>query len=82
MSIKNKITVKPNNALATVDIEKFADQGFDNIDSKSLQLPFLKILSQLSPQVTQGDQKFMAQARPGMIINTVTDKLYDGVKVS
>ena len=80
MSIKNKITVKPNNALATVDIEKFADQGFDNIDSKSLQLPFLKILSQLSPQVTQGDPKFMAEARPGMIINTVTDKLYDGVK--
>ena len=80
MSIKNKVTVKPNNALATVDIEKFADQGFDNIDSKSLQLPFLKILSQLSPQVTQGDPKFMAEARPGMIINTVTDKLYDGVK--
>ena len=80
MSIKNKVTVKPNNALATVDIEKFADQGFDNIDSKSLQLPFLKILSQLSPQVTQGDPKYMAEARPGMIINTVTDKLYDGVK--
>ena len=80
MSVKNKITVKPNTALATVDIEKFADQGFDNIDSKSLQLPFLKILSQLSPQVTQGDPKFMAEARPGMIINTVTDKLYDGVK--
>ena len=80
MSVKNKVTVKPNTALATVDIEKFADQGFDNIDSKSLQLPFLKILSQLSPQVTQGDPKFMAEARPGMIINTVTDKLYDGVK--
>ena len=65
MSVKDKVTVKPNNALATVDIEKFADQGFDNIDSKSLQLPFLKILSQLSPQVTQGDPKFMAEARPG-----------------
>ena len=80
MSVKDKVTVKPNNALATVDIEKFADQGFDNIDSKSLQLPFLKILSQLSPQVTQGDPKFMAEAKAGMIINTVTDKLYDGVK--
>ena len=40
MSVKNKVTVKPNTALATVDIEKFADQGFDNNDSKSLQLPF------------------------------------------
>ena len=80
MSSNKDVDVKKNNALATVDIEKFADQGFDNIDSKSLQLPFLKILSQLSPQVTQGDSKFIEKARPGMIINTVTDKLYDGVK--
>ena len=80
MSSSKDVDVKKNNALATVDIEKFADQGFDNIDSKSLQLPFLKILSQLSPQVTQGDSKFIEKARPGMIINTVTDKLYDGVK--
>ena len=59
MSVKNKVTVKPNTALATVDIEKFADQGFDNIDSKSLQLPFLKILGQLSPQVTAGDSNIL-----------------------
>tara|TARA_R100000773_G_C4112529_1_gene51961 strand:- start:325 stop:471 length:147 start_codon:yes stop_codon:yes gene_type:complete len=44
-----EVTAKKNNAVATIDIEKFADQGFDNIDSKSLQLPFLKILGQLSP---------------------------------
>jgi hypothetical protein len=80
MSVKDKVTVKPNNALATVDIEKFADQGFDNIDSKSLQLPFLKILGQLSPQVTAGDSKYIEAAKPGMIYNTVTDKLYDGNK--
>ena len=78
MSSSKDVDVKKNNALATVDIEKFADQGFDNIDSKSLQLPFLKILSQLSPQVTQGDSKFIEKARPGMIINTVTDKTTRG----
>ena len=31
-------------AIANVNIEQFADQGFDNVDSKSLALPFLKIL--------------------------------------
>ena len=67
-------------AVANVNIEQFADQGFDNVDSKSLALPFLKILGQLSPQVTQGDSQFIPEARPGMIFNTVTNQLYDGAK--
>ena len=75
----NTVQVKQQGgAVATVDLEKFADTGFDNVDSKSLALPFLKVLGQLSPQVTQGDAQFMPQARAGMIYNTVTDELYDG----
>ena len=65
-------------AVANIDLEQFADAGFDNVDSKSLALPFLKVLGQLSPQVTQGDSQFNPEARPGMIYNTVTDELYDG----
>jgi hypothetical protein len=80
MSIKNTIKVKDNNALQTVNIEQFADEGFDNVDSKSLALPFLKVLGQLSPQVTQGDSNFIPDAKAGMIYNTVTDELYDGHK--
>ena len=80
MSIKNTIKVKNNNALQTVNIEQFADEGFDNVDSKSLALPFLKVLGQLSPQVTQGDSNFIPDAKAGMIYNTVTDELYDGHK--
>tara|TARA_R100000664_G_scaffold1979_1_gene5068 strand:+ start:1179 stop:1955 length:777 start_codon:yes stop_codon:yes gene_type:complete len=80
MSIKNQIKVKENNALQTVNIEQFADEGFDNVDSKSLALPFLKVLGQLSPQVTQGDSNFIPDAKAGMIYNTVTDELYDGHK--
>jgi|TARA_R110000787_G_scaffold34458_1_gene89172 hypothetical protein len=75
----NEVAVKAQaGAVATMDIEQFADSGFDNVDSKSLALPFLKVLGQLSPQVTQGDSQFIALARPGMIYNTVTDELYDG----
>ena len=71
----NTVQVKQKGgAVATVDLEKFADTGFDNVDSKSLALPFLKVLGQLSPQVTQGDAQFMPQARAGMIYNTVTDE--------
>jgi len=78
---KKEVAVKQTGgAVANLNIEKFADEGFDNVDSKSLALPFLKILGQLSPQVTQGDSQFIQDARPGMIFNTVTNQLYDGTK--
>ncbi len=77
----NQVSIKNEaGAVANINIEQFADAGFDNVDSKSLALPFLKVLGQLSPQVTQGDSQFMAEARAGMIYNTVTDELYDGQK--
>jgi len=76
----NEVAIKKEGQLAGLNIEQFADAGFENVDSKSLALPFLKVLGQLSPQVTQGDSNFMPQARAGMIYNTVTDELYDGQK--
>ena len=77
----NEVAVKKEaGAVAAINIEQFGDAGFENVDSKSLALPFLKVLGQLSPQVTQGDSQFMAEARAGMIYNTVTDELYDGQK--
>ena len=71
---------KTAGAVANINIEQFADAGFENVDSKSLALPFLKVLGQLSPQVTQGDSQFIPEARAGMIYNTVTDELFDGAK--
>ena len=79
---QSQVAVKKEAGAVTnnVDIESFADAGFDNVDSKSLALPFLKVLGQLSPQVTQGDSQFNPQAKPGMIYNTVTDELYNGAE--
>ena len=75
----NEVAIKKEaGAVASINIEQFADEGFDNVDSKSLALPFLKVLGQLSPQVTQGDSQFIESARPGMIYNTVTNELYNG----
>jgi len=77
----NEVAIKEKaGAVANLNIEQFADAGFENVDSKSLALPFLKVLGQLSPQVTQGDSQFISEARAGMIYNTVTDELYDGAK--
>jgi len=55
-------------------------RGFENMTQEDLELPFLRILGQLSPQVTDGDAKYVNGAKPGMIYNTVTSELYDGKK--
>ncbi len=56
------------------------DKGFENMTQQDLALPFIRILGQLSPQVTEGDSKYVPGAKPGMIYNTVTNELYDGKK--
>ena len=77
----NDVAIKEKaGAVANLNIEQFADAGFENVDSKSLALPFLKVLGQLSPKVTQGDSQFIPEARAGMIYTTVTDELFDGAK--
>jgi len=66
--------------LATNVFEADAGQGITNIKQEDLALPFLKVLGQLSPEVNKRDAKFVEGAQPGMIINTVTNELYDGEK--
>ena len=41
----NEVAIKKEaGAVASINIEQFADEGFDNVDSKSLALPSLKVL--------------------------------------
>ena len=69
-------------AKANTSLALFGDdaKGFDNMTQDDLALPFVRILGQLSPQVTAGDAKYIEAAKPGMIYNTVTSELYDGNK--
>jgi len=66
--------------LATNVFEADAGEGIANIKQEDLALPFLKVLGQLSPEVNKRDAKRVEGATPGMIINTVTNELYDGEK--
>ncbi|MEK9741750.1 MAG: hypothetical protein VW200_01800 [Pelagibacteraceae bacterium] len=74
------VTKKEANLPTAGLFEADAHQGFDNMDQQDLALPFLRILGQLSPQVNKRDAKYVEGAEPGMIYNTVTSELYDGVK--
>ena len=66
--------------LATNIFEADAGQGIGNIKQEDLALPFLKVLGQLSPEVNTRDAKHIKGAQPGMIVNSVTNELYDGEK--
>lgn len=67
-------------ALATNLFEADAHQGTQNMSQDDLALPFLKVLGQLSPEVNKVHARYVEGAEPGMIINSVTNQLYDGAK--
>ena len=76
----NQVAEKKEGALATNLFEADASHGSQNITQEDLALPFLKVLGQLSPEVNKGHAKHVDGAEPGMILNTVTNSLYDGTK--
>ena len=77
----NQVTTKKEGALAVNIFEADANKGSQNISQEDLALPFLKVLGQLSPEVNERDGKHVKGAKPGRIINTVTNELYDQINV-
>lgn len=50
--------------------------GFEETDSSSYAIPFLRILQAISPQAKKTNDKYIQGAEEGDFINTVTEKLY------
>ena len=75
----NQVTEKKSAPLPANMFEEDAAKGLGAIGQEDLALPFLKILGQLSPEVNKRDGKYVEGAEPGMIFNSVTGDLYDGV---
>ena len=69
---------EPAGALTSNQFESDASHGAQNITQEDLALPFLKVLGQLSPEVNKQDAKHVEGAEAGMILNTVTNQLYNG----
>lgn len=74
---KTEIATKTeNNALALANtFEDDAGTGFAGMSQEDYALPFLRLLTNTSPEVGE-----VEGAMPGMIYNTVTNELYDGKK--
>ena len=76
----NQVAEKKTAPLPANMFEDDAAKGLGKIGQEDLALPFLKILGQLSPEVNKRDGKYVEGAEPGMIFNSVSGDLYDGVK--
>ena len=67
--------------IASADLfEQDANAGFQTMTQDDLALPFLKVLGQMSPEVNKRHAKYIEKAQPGMILNTVSNELYDGTE--
>ena len=76
----NQVAEKNTAGLPANMFEDDAAKGLGKISQEDLALPFLKILGQLSPEVNKRDGKYVEGVEPGMIFNSVSGELYDGVK--
>ena len=76
----NQVAEKKSAGLPANMFEDDASKALGAIGQEDLALPFLKILGQLSPEVNKRDGKYVEGAEPGMIFNSVSGELYDGVK--
>jgi hypothetical protein len=60
------------------ELEDYAAEGFSEVKTEDLAIPFLRILAQLSPQVDKRNGAYVEGAEAGMIFNTVLNEVYSG----
>jgi hypothetical protein len=63
---------------STILFREDAEKGFENVRQESLALPILKLLQNSSGEAQKRNQNYVEGAEPGMLLNTVTKRLYNG----
>lgn len=58
------------------DYIKDEQRGSENVGQQDIIIPRLEIVQALSPAVKDGDAGFIPEARPGMLMNSVSKQLY------
>ena len=73
------VVKKESTAVANImdDLYEAAGQGMETIGADDMQIPFLRILQPLSPQLIKNDPKFIKGASAGDIFNTVTGEFWE-----
>ena len=81
MSDEKQVAIKKEAGLpSSILFEEDAAAGFENVKTVSLALPILKLLQNGSGEAQRRNQNYVEGAEPGMLLNTVTKKLYNGAE--
>src|SRR6185312_15757276 len=67
---------------AVMAFDDVAGDYYQGLDPQAFTMPFLALLQGLSPQCQRGNPAYVKDAAPGMILNTLTGKLYERLDVS
>jgi len=79
-SNEKQVTIKKDNLPSDILFEADAAQSLENVKTENLALPILKLLQNGSGEAQKRNQNYVEGAEPGMFLNTVTKKVYDGGK--
>ena len=60
--------------------EEDAGMGLEDVSTDDMQIPFLRLIQALSPQLKKSDPAFIEGASQGDIFNTVTNKVWQADK--
>ena len=69
---------KTNNKAVNLYEGALAGGGLEEVTSEDVQIPFLRVLQALSPQIKKSDPAYIKGAEQGGIFNTVTKKFWSG----
>jgi len=76
--MSTQVQVKKTQMPSTILFREDSEKGFENVRQEQLALPILKLLQNGSGEAQKRNQNYVEGAEPGMFLNTVTKKLYDG----
>lgn len=74
----SNIEKRKKNEVAVIDFKKDAGAGVGTISRTETIIPYVNLLQALSPECTEGHEKFVEGARAGMLLNTATKDLFSG----
>ena len=69
--MSNQVAKKTTGALAKINFAEDANIGLEKMTAQDLAIPFLALIQKTSPQIEEIDG-----CKPGMIFNTVSNKVY------
>jgi len=72
---KKELAEDKNKALAVMDMEADASQGYDNLTQEDRVMPFLRIVQKTSPIVDEDEPTYNKDAKVGMFFNSATGEL-------